>query len=244
MSRLFLILSLGLFLYADVMYEMTTTSKGMMGMGGESTVRVYVKGDRSRTETTSEGMMGGEVTNITITRLDKNVIWTLDNENKQYAEIEIGEFMKVEEEETEETVPEIKIEKTGKTKEILGKTCEEVIVSMDIKSDEGSMTMTQTMWVTTDITGYEELKEFNKKFGGNGSGQSMASMTKDKKSYNEFQEKISEVEGFPLELEMEFSMGAEIMPFSMRTHSTVTKIDTKPISDKVFEIPEGYSLEE
>ena len=228
------------------MYEMTTTSKGMMGMGGESTVHVYVKGDRSRTETTSEDMMGGEATNITITRLDKNVIWTLDNENKQYTEIEIEEFMKVEkdEEETEEIVPEIKIEKTGNTKEILEKTCEEVIVSMDIKSDEGSMTMTQTMWVTTDITGYEELKEFNKKFRGNGSGQSMASMTKDKKSYNEFQEKIGEVEGFPLELEMEFSMGTEIMPFSMKTHSTVTKIDTKPISDKVFEIPEGYSLKE
>jgi hypothetical protein len=34
------------------------------------------------------------------------------------------------------------------------------------------------------------------------------------------------------------------MSFSLMTHSEVTKIETNPISDKVFEIPAGYSLKE
>jgi hypothetical protein len=43
---------------------------------------------------------------------------------------------------------------------------------------------------------------------------------------------------------MEMTMGAEGMSFSFLTHSEVTKIETKPISDKVFEIPAGYSQRE
>jgi hypothetical protein len=43
---------------------------------------------------------------------------------------------------------------------------------------------------------------------------------------------------------MEMAVGAEGMSFSFVTHSEVTKIETKPINDKVFEIPTGYSLRE
>jgi hypothetical protein len=71
---------------------------------------------------------------------------------------------------------------------------------------------------------------------------SSSMMGGNKKTYEEFQKKTSEIEGFPLEIDMEMIMGGEGMSFSFMTHSEVTKIETTPISDKVFEIPTGYSL--
>jgi hypothetical protein len=69
-------------------------------------------------------------------------------------------------------------------------------------------------------------------------------MGANKQIYEEFQRKTSEIEGFPLELDMEMTVGAGGMSFSFLTHSEVTNIETQPISDKVFEIPAGYSLAE
>ena len=70
-----LLLCLASMLYGDVMYEMVSTSEGMMGMKGETNMRVFVKGDRSLTEMTAENPMGGTMTDTKIIRLDKNVIW-------------------------------------------------------------------------------------------------------------------------------------------------------------------------
>ncbi|MGB3340987.1 MAG: DUF4412 domain-containing protein [bacterium] len=244
--RMIVLLLFGLFLYGDVMYEMSTTTEGMMGMGGgETTISVFIKGDCSRTKMTSTGPMAGQQI-ITITRLDKGVIWTLDMDNEQYSEMKLGEETEeVEgEEETSAAMPEITVEKTGKKKVLLGKECEEVVVSMKVEDAEGSMNFTQTMWNTKDVTGYEEITEFNKKMTEKGMKSSKSSMMADKKSFDDFQNKINEIEGFPLELDLEMTMASEQMSFSMKTNTVVTKIDNKPINQKVFEIPVGYSLKE
>ena len=114
---------------------------------------------------------------------------------------------------------------------------------MEASGDEGSATFKQTMWVTKDVPGYKEIQEFQKHMSESGLGSS-SMMGPNKKNYDEFQEKISEIEGFPLEMIMEMSMGGGVMSFTMTTRSEVTKIETKPINDKVFEIPTGYSLQE
>jgi hypothetical protein len=230
--------------YADVMYEMVSTSEGMMGMKGETNMRIFVKGDRSLTEMTADDPRGGTMTDTKIIRLDKGVIWSIDHEKKQYAEIAIAqEEPAMDEPEEEIAMPDLKVVRTGKNKKILNKDCEEVIVTMDIDDDEGTTKLRQTMWVTTDIPGYEEIQDFQSHMTGSGS-MSSSMMGGNKKTFEEFQKKTSEIEGFPLEIDMEMIMGAGGMSFSFLTHSEVTKIETNPISDKVFEIPAGYSLKE
>ncbi len=232
-------------LYADVMYEMTSTTEGMMGMKGETQMRVFVKGDRSLTEMTAEDEKAGSMSDVKIIRLDKGVIWSIDHENKEYTEISMEE-MAGEPEESEEPameMPEVKVVRTGKTKKILNKDCEEVIVTMETAGDEGSATFKQTMWVTKDVPGYKEIQDFQKHMSESKMGSS-SMMGPNKKNYEEFQEKISEIEGFPLEIIMEMSMGGGIMSFTMTTQSEITKIETTPINDKVFEIPAGYSPKE
>lgn len=232
-------------LYADVMYEMTSTTEGMMGMKGETQMRVFVKGDRSLTEMTADDAMAGGMSDTKIIRLDKGVIWSIDHENKEYTQFSLEE-MTGEPEESEEPameMPEVKVISTGNKKKILNKDCEEIIVTMEAAGDEGSATFKQTMWVTKEVPGYKEIQEFQKHMSESGLGSS-SMMGPNKKNYDEFQQKISEIEGFPLEIIMEMSMGGGVMSFTMTTRSEVTKIETTPINDKVFEIPAGYSLKE
>lgn len=250
MHRLFFVLLFGIFSYGDVMYEMITTSEGMMGMGGESMMRVFVKGDYLRTETTSKSPMTGETTDITIIRLDKRAIWKLDPEEKEYTETKIERLEELKqqaspEEEVKVETPEIKVDKTGEKKKILNKDCEKIVISMDATSEEGVMTFTQTMWVTKEIPGFHEITNFNKKMSDLGISQSSATMMGGhKESYEELQKKTSDIEGFPLELDLDMTMGAEEMMFSINMHSIVTNFDTKPIDNKVFEIPAGYTLKD
>jgi hypothetical protein len=239
--RLILVFIFGVFLYGDVMYEMLTTTEGMMGMGGESMMRIFIKGDCSRSEITSKSEMTDEVTMISIIRLDKELMWVLDTDKKEYSEIKFGEFEAAEGKGEEESAePEITVKKTGRKKEILNKECEEVVVSMKVKGDRGNMAFTQTMWVTEDIANYDELKNFNKKMTDLGTTSSSSSTMGNKKAYQDLQRKVREIDGFPLELDLAMTMGAEEMTFTIKTHSTVTKFDNAPINQKVFEIPEGY----
>lgn len=242
--RLLLILIFGLFLYGDVMYEMLTTTEGMMGMGSsEATIRVFIKGDYSRTETTAKSPMTGEITSTTITRLDKKLVWILNDENKEYSELDLPS--KIEPAEVADTsilglMPEIKVERSGEKKKILEKECEKIIVTMNIKSEDeqGNIGMTQTMWVSRNIPGLKEINAFNKKLTEFTGGISQSAMMGiNKKSMDEFQKKIGEIEGFPLELELNMTMGNGM---TIKTYSTVTNISIVPISQKVFEIPEGY----
>jgi hypothetical protein len=239
-----LLLFVGSMLYADVMYEMVSTSEGMMGMKGETNMRIFVKGDRSLTEMTAENPMGGTMTDTKIIRLDKGVIWSIDHDKRNYTEIAIAhETPAMEEQEEEMLMPDLQVVRTGETKKILDKDCEKVVVTMDFEDDAGATTLKQTMWVTNDVPGYQEIQNFQQHMTGSGS-MSSGMMGGNKRTYEEFQKKTSEIEGFPLEINMEMTMGAEGMSFSLLTHSEVTKIETNPISDKVFEIPAGYSLKE
>ncbi len=233
-------------LYADVMYEMTSTTAGMMGMKSETHMRVFVKGDRSFTEMTGEAPTSGNVSDTRIIRLDKGVMWSIDHENKQYTEYDFKEMAAAPEDSggQDMEMPEVKVIKTEEKKDILKKECEQVIVSMESKGEDGNVTFKQTMWVTKDIPGYKEIQDFQQRIIEVGLGSSSAAMGHNRKNYEDFQKKISAIEGFPLEIDMEITMAGEGMSFTMSTHSEVTKVETTPISDKVFEIPATYSLQE
>uniref|UniRef100_A0A7C4TGS2 DUF4412 domain-containing protein n=1 Tax=candidate division WOR-3 bacterium TaxID=2052148 RepID=A0A7C4TGS2_UNCW3 len=231
------------FLYGDVMYEMVTTTEGMMGMGkSESLIRNFIKGKFMRTEVITQHPVLGEIKNISIVRLDKNVIWVLDEGKKEYTELRLSENL-ADTIEIDTTLPlNIKVEKFNDKKTILKTECEKYVVNMEVKSSEGNATLIQTMWVGKDIPGYDEIVGFNEKFTGAGMGMLQGPMMGiDKESFRQFREKISEIEGFPLETELSLTMEEG---FSIKTKSEITKITTVPISDKVFEIPEGYKLKE
>jgi hypothetical protein len=164
---------------ADLTVKEQTQMSGMMGMlsskGAETT---YIKSDKMRTEGRTEmggamgGMMqggGGSKTTdvVTITRLDKGVLWMVNNDDSTYVEIplkgtavdSVSEGFKIK---------DISVKKTGQTKEIIGYKCEGVEVDMtfEITTREGKQTQVQTysiknlFWMRPEVKDLEELRHF------------------------------------------------------------------------------------
>ena len=163
---------------ADLTVKEQTQMSGMMGMlsskGAETT---YIKGEKMRTESHTEmggamaGMMqgagGSQVADVlTITRLDKGVVWFVNHEDSTYVEMplkggaadSLGQVK----------VKDVKVTKTGRTKEIVGYKCEgvDVTIELEIAMSEGEDAMVQTHTVTTlfwmrpEVKDLEELRYF------------------------------------------------------------------------------------
>uniref|UniRef100_A0A7V0Z751 DUF4412 domain-containing protein n=1 Tax=candidate division WOR-3 bacterium TaxID=2052148 RepID=A0A7V0Z751_UNCW3 len=237
MKKILLIIFIFSVIYGDVMYEMETKSTGIMGLGDNvMTIRNFIKSDRMRTEMKPQSSEIDNGTFAAIIRLDKGVIWILNLENKDYVEIpleESGERI------SDSTVtPEFKIEKLEETKEILNIKCEKYSVSIKINSEGEKMEITQTMWMGREFPGYNEIKELNNKIQGRTNEKGLLGI--DNKLFRDLQRRISEIDGFPLEMEIDVKMQSDDSKMELKSTSIIKKIATVPISDKVFEIPEGY----
>ncbi len=246
MRNLLLLVFVLTFVSADVMYEMETESTGMVvgeDCGGidELTVRIrnFIKGDRMRSELKAEALLKGKTEKLTITRLDKGVIWVIDNENKEFFEIPVHiDSARTPSAESSEELPDMTIKKTGETKEILKVTCEKYVISLSMPSGEDDLQMTQTIWVGKNFSGYDEIVAINKKMMGNFTNPGIIGIDKD--LFEKIQKKITEIDGFPLEIELYLSTKIQGIEMVINSKSSVKKISTAPITDRVFELPEGY----
>ena len=232
-----------IFGYADVMYEMTTSYDGMLGIAnGEMALQVFVKGDKSRINISIDNE--GEISSsVSIIRFDLGKFWLLNEENKEYNEILLNDSVQVNVIDTLD-LPAITIVKTGDTKNILDLECEKVVVAMQDSSEGSYLYFGETLWVSSEVPGYEELKNFTDRLTRHGMGFASTSMDENAQSFGQLQEKINEIEGFPLEFILDVQVGIEEMTFSMASHSLVTKLDEVPIHDRVFDLPEGFILKE
>jgi Domain of unknown function (DUF4412) len=167
--------------HADLTVKEQTTMGGMMGMmsskGNETT---YIKGDKMRTESQTEmtGAMGGmmkggsrTVAATTITRLDKGVLWMINNTDSTYAEISL-KGAGVDSVAAGFKVKDISVKKTGQTKDIIGYKCDGVEVSMTFEmTPEGkkqaqaegqaqTYTVKTLFWMRPEVKDLEELRHF------------------------------------------------------------------------------------
>lgn len=242
MNRIFILIFFITNIFSDVMYEMERTSQGFTLMGEETThIRNFIKGDLMRTEIKMKHPILGKIERITIVRLDKGIVWILDNEHKEYSEFPLkSDSTEIQTAKIPEILPAIKIEKLKESKEILKINCDKYTVSLTYKSDNDTIEMLQTIWLGKDFVGYDEIMGFNKKMLNTINFPSVPGI--DNIIIKEFQKSISEIEGFPLELELNLKMQNQELDISLLTRNIVKKISTVPISNKVFEIPEGYQL--
>ncbi len=183
-------------LYADVVMENYAKISMIGGLGSiETTTKTEIKGLKKLEDATVKmtggilgAMAGKPQRQVTVTRIDKDVIWNINHNDKIYTEMPIAfpelpsEEMEMKEEQKEEK-PEYEIIKsdfsvknTGNNKAINKFACSEYVANwilemMKIESKEKTKsTMTITLWTTPKndlIKGLEkEEKEFNKQFLG------------------------------------------------------------------------------
>ncbi len=198
---------------ADLLIKEEVLSTGAMGMWeSKGTETTYIKGDKVRTDSRTEvkGMMeammpGPDVVETYIIRMDKGVIWSIDNEESTYFEMAVEDMGAVGGEEAEGgmNVRDIKLERTGDTKKIAGYKCEGILIEavMDVESQGRMMTMDveALFWAAKEDKKLKELMNLWEGMMGlmdvqdsGGFGQGMKALW----------DKFNEIEGVPLGMEL------------------------------------------
>lgn len=168
-------------LEAQITIESITTSDGFMGMGASvSTEKSYTQGDARREESNVKftgGIMkhmSPKETQIEITRLDKEVIWQMNDKDKKYTEMTFAEFKKMMEEgllnqpmtgkpeskqekkpegepEYEWQAPVVKARDLGEKKEINGFNCKHYLVTVTTIGKQLATGKLDTLLLSADM---------------------------------------------------------------------------------------------
>ena len=216
---------------ADVTYKEKIVTSGIPMMGDmEAEAVVKIKGDKKREESKTKfsGEMmkmigkGGEQQSVQITRIDKELLWSIDLTEKKYTEMTFEELKKMmaelkgkkpekEAETNRQDASQTKFEvnKTGNKKKIGGYDCEEILIRMvtegkDKEAKEGGkLTVETNLWVSEQVKGWDQIQAFDKKFsekmglGEYGKGF-LAGMENYGVDTKELAKKMEEVKGFPM----------------------------------------------
>ena len=179
---------------ADVVIKEKSVSEGLGGFGNGTTSRtLIVAGDKSRSEdeATYTGRFktlagGGKPhTTVSITRIDKEVIWSLEPEKKQYTELTFARMREMmtkglagadqgasdaEAKDAEMTFT-VDVKRTGARETVNGFPTEQVVITCVGKSkkpEEGAentgVRMVMDEWLTKSAPGAQEQAEFARRF--------------------------------------------------------------------------------
>ncbi len=251
--------------YADVTVKMTTRAPAMRpaapGGGGAVTApdmpaTYYIKGTRARIDTV---VAGREMT--TIVDFSTGQMVTLNRDTKEAIVYDLAKLGEQVRQTVQMGETKVSMKPTGQTKQILGQTCTEYLLSVSMqvrgpggRRDMGPMTMTLEgpVWIAKDAPGTKDFETFYKAAASSGlflaaagrggpgmGGDGIAAMYK----------ALAEAGGIPyeqrLQAKMEGTGPAAAMTNSMgqppEVVTMVTSVSTGTIRDDMFSIPEGYT---
>ncbi len=176
---------------ADVTIQETTVSEGLGGFGNGTTRRtMIVAGDASRSEdeATYTGRFktlagGGKPrTTVSITRIDKEVVWSLDPQKKTYSELTFAEMRELMAEglagadAAPEAQPQdadmtftVDVRRTGAKQTVNGFAAEQAVVTCTGRPKEagaegGETRIVMDLWLTKGTPGAAEMAEFGRRF--------------------------------------------------------------------------------
>lgn len=165
---------------ADALIERYSKSDGFAGMGGFEMTSIETTSAAAQRDETKMKFTGGFLSaiqkmagfgdSVRITRIDRDLVWSLDPEKKTYTEAPLtargererpapGPRPKKEKDEPSDwvvTKNEFKVEKTGGKKVVNGFPCEEYLVTWlvetrNVKTGEtGKSLMTNRLWTTPE----------------------------------------------------------------------------------------------
>jgi hypothetical protein len=178
------------------------------GMPQQFTMTMYVKHDMVRIQNSA---VGSSPASTMIYRGDMKVVWILDEEGKTYFEIrQDDQPQEVHSPQTTDSKPPV-MKKTGKTKRVLGYTCEQIKIIDDDQLTE--------IWATKSLG--DLFRTISQVLGSEGTGQ-------------EWENKIMKMGYYPLIAST--SVGGKVME-----SQEVTKVEKKQLPSNLFGLPEGYT---
>ena len=177
------------------------------GMPQQFTMTMYVKHDMVRIQNSA---VGTSPASTMIYRGDMKVVWILDEGGKSYFEIRQDEQpQEVHPPLTSDSKPPV-MKKTGKKKQVLGYTCEQIRI---IDNDQVT-----EIWATKSLG--DLFRTMSTVLGSEGTGQ-------------EWENKIMKMGYYPLLAST--SEGGKVME-----SQEITKVEKKRLPPDLFELPAGY----
>lgn len=235
---------------ADVTLKEKTVSTGLAGFGNGTSERTFViAGDKSRSDDqfTYTGRFktlagGGKPRSSTeIVRLDRELVWSLDPQKKQYTEMTFAEMRALiaagaaearaemdepgkERAKDVEMTYKVDVQRTGKKDKINGFDAENVIVTITAtakdKKDggEGGYTMKLDQWLSTQVPGQAELAAFYRRyaekmgFDPQTRNQFAGLMAQYGDAVKQAADKLKDLKGYPVRSTVTLTLGAELTP--------------------------------
>lgn len=235
---------------ADVTLKEKTVSTGLAGFGNGTSERTFViAGDKSRSDDqfTYTGRFktlagGGKPrSSAEIVRLDREVVWSLDPQKKQYTEMTFAEMRALvaagvaeaqagaekpgnEPARDVEMTYRVDVQRTGKKDKVNGFDAENVIVTITAtakdKKDGGSggYTMKMDQWLSAQVPGQAEVTAFYRRyaekmgFDPQMRGQFAGLMAQYGDAVKQAAEKLKDLKGYPVRSTVTLTLGAELTP--------------------------------
>lgn len=228
---------------ADVTLKERTVSTGLAGFGNGTSERTWViAGDKSRSDEqyTYTGRFktlagGGKPRNSAeIVRLDRDVMWSLDPEKKEYSELSFAEMREMmaqagaeaarsERKSDVEMTYRVDVQRTGKKEKVNGFAAENYIVTVtatakDAKSgDAAAYTMKMDQWLSTQVPGQAEAtayyRKFAEKMGLDPQMRQMSGlMAQYADAFKQAADKLKDLQGYPVRSTVSMLMGPERTP--------------------------------
>lgn len=158
---------------ADLTIREKTHVRAFMGVWeSEGDEVTYIKGDMMRSESDTEKTGRGAHRGlkdpppaVTIIRLDKGLIWHVNTLDKTYMEKPFEPLPDTEDGDLSGLgVTDLKVEKTGETREVMGKKCDGVKAVITFETEGSDGTVEQTIdvmfWMTSEIKALAEMRAF------------------------------------------------------------------------------------
>ncbi len=198
--------------HADFSYTQTRRTTGgsmagMMGNNGSSTTRVLLKGQKMKVDS-------GAVS--TIVDLDAQTVTTIDTARKTYNVKSLSDPVAA----AGELNATIDVKETGQKRNINGFNSSELVMTMEMDApvrEAGKMHMEMDMWLSPDVPGAKDLRDFYQKNGakfpwralaGQGNPQMASAMA-------ELQKKMASMNGVPVQQIIRLKVPASSLPPSM-----------------------------
>jgi hypothetical protein len=157
---------------AGLVIEEKISTRGMMGaVAADGRETTYIKGDKIRTESQIKhgGMMAGMgnqsvVPQVTIIRLDRDLVWHLDDDDSTFMEVSLkGPESAEEPEKASLAFKDVKITETDDEKTIAGHTCQGLIMEVTFETTVGGETLEQSaeilFWMAPKTKQFKDLEK-------------------------------------------------------------------------------------
>lgn len=243
--------------YADVTLKQTVSGKAL-GVSGQTSGTVYIKGHKMRSE-----IISGDKTQTTIFDLDAQKMFIFDSKKKEADVWDMGSFAAELSKSVDTESMKVSLKPNGQTKTIAGANADGYDLEISVPAAIGGnkemsmlVTLSGPAWIVKGAPGTADYVGFYKAAAEKGwvlgDPRSAKGSPGQARAMTEMYRQLAEAGGIAYETNMQIKMssagganplgGLLARMGNVSSESVVQSVETQPLADDLFAPPAGYKL--